>query len=168
LIFAHCAPVYAGAHRAGIIPHQTIENKNMIGLAELKSLNNRPPAIRDNFNRDSSCVESAKGFVIHSAVHRSTAFVDKARHADCFFALQYWKCEQRALNGFVEAIIDDSTLETAEANAFARSRPDWTVRKTTPKQAFGGSGELIAERQSGKLTQRAAACTWRHLHARTA
>ena len=140
----------------------------MIGLAELKALNARPPAIRDNFNRDSSCVESAKGFVIHSAVHRSTAFVDKVKHADCFFALQYWKHDQRALNGFIEAILDDSSLETANANAFARSRPDWTVRAVIPEQSFGGSAEFIATRPSGKLTQRAAACTYTHLHARTA
>ena len=142
--------------------------KIMIGIAELKALNNRPPKIKDNFNRDSSCVQSALGYVIHSGVHRSTAFISKADHPDSWFAFSYWRTQgQAAINGFIELIIDGAALETAEAEAFRRSRPDWHVSRVAGTGKLGGC-ELVATRASGRLTQRASAYTWRHLHARTA
>jgi hypothetical protein len=140
----------------------------MIGLAELKALNARPPVIRDNFNRDSSSVQSAKGFVIHSGIHRSTAFISKTEHANCWFAFQYWREQgQAAVNAFIEVIIDDGELETAEANAFHATRKGWQVDVKRPKQSFAGGCELTARKDSGKLRLSVGAATWRHLHART-
>lgn len=140
----------------------------MIALNVLIQLNNRPAKRRDNFNRDSSCVASRGGFVIHSGIHRSTAYVHPDDVPDSFFSLQYWsKQEQDALNAWIETIVDGGTLEQAEAEAFKRSRPDWKVRIAKPKQAFAGGGELIASR-GDKLPEIIAANTWRHLHARTA
>lgn len=139
----------------------------MISLPELIALNNRPPVRRDNFNRDSSFVQSKAGFVIHSGIHRSTAFVSKEDHADCWFAFSYWsKQGQAAVNAFIEAIIDGGTLDTAEENAFRKSRPGWKVRKAVPKQRFAGGFELVATRGE-PLPEIQAASTWRHLHART-
>lgn len=139
----------------------------MIALEVLIQLNNHQATRRDNFNRDSSCVASRGGFVIHSGIHRSTAYVHPDEHPDSFFSLQYWnKQEQEALNAWIETIIDGGTVAQAEAEAFKRSRPAWEVRQVKPKQAFAGGGELIAS-TGGKLPTIAAANTWRHLHART-
>lgn len=141
----------------------------MLGLKEIKAINNRPLAIRDNFNRDSSSVKSAAGYVIHSGIHRSTAFVSIRDHADCHHAFTYWRGQgQEAINAFIEIIIDGGELETAEANAFHKTRPDWTVCKVQGAGKLSGGCELTATRKSGHLTQRASAYTWRHLHARTA
>jgi hypothetical protein len=123
---------------------------------------------RDNFNRDSSSVQSAAGFVIHSGVHRSTAFISKTDHADCWHAFTYWRQQgQAAINAFVEAIIDGSDLATAESNAFHATRQDWRVTVKKTKQAFAGGDELTAWRKSGRLRSSVSAYTWRHLHART-
>ena len=139
----------------------------MIGLQELRALNNKPPVIRDNFNRDSSSVQSAMGFVIHSGIHRSTAFISKTDHPDCWFAFQYWRQQgQKAINAFIEAIIDDADLDTAEANAFHATRPGWKVRNVRAAGA-SKSASLEAEKPSGKLARLEGASTWRHLHSRT-
>lgn len=140
----------------------------MIALAELKALNNRPRIRRDNFNRDCSFVESSKGFVIHSATHRSTAFISKEEHPDCWFAFTYWsKQGQAAVNAFITAIIDDSTLNAAEHAAFLAARPGWSVDHAVPKQAFAGGGTMTARKASGRGVLSIGASTWRHLHART-
>lgn len=141
----------------------------MISLPELKALNNRPPVvIRDNFNRDSSFVQSSRGFVIHSGVHRSTAFISKADHQDGYFAFQYWSRQgQVAVNAFVELIIDGADLETCESNAFHKSRPDWQVTRTKGAGKLQGAGELTARRASGLAVESVGATTWRHLHERT-
>ena len=141
----------------------------MIGLPELKAANNRPRVIRDNFNRDSSFVESSKGYVIHSGIHRSTAFISKTDHPDCAFAFQYWKAQgQPAVNGFIESLVENThDLEAAERTAFIRSRPEWTVREVKAAGA-SKSATLEAETGSGGLRCLAGASTWRHLHARTA
>ena len=137
----------------------------MIALDYLIQLNNRPRQRRDNFNRDSSFVESSTGFVIHSAVHRSTAFVSRRDHPKGWHAFSYWKAQgQAAVNAFIEATIADCDLDECEAHAFTRTRPGWTVRRVTPKQKIGGGAELVASRPSGRLVQRAAGRTWRQLH----
>jgi hypothetical protein len=139
----------------------------MNSLEAIISINNRPAIRRDNFNRDSSGVKSRGGFVIHSGIHRSTAFVDAVDHAECHAALTYWRAQgQAAENGFIESIVGDTTLEDAEACAFARSRPGWHVRTVKPRQRFAGGLELVASR--GKLPEIQAAATWRQLHGKTA
>ena len=140
----------------------------MYCLEVIQKINNRPRERRDNFNRESSYCQSARGFVIHSGIHRSTAFIDKEEHPDCWFAFSYWRQQgQAAVNAFITAIIDDAELDTAEANAFHVTRPGWQVRKAIPKQSFAGAGELVAS-LGDSLPRIAAAGTWRHLHARTA
>lgn len=78
----------------------------MIGLKELIALNNRPVAIRDNFNRDSSLCKSRGGFVAHSAVHRSTHFASAKEHPETY-ALYWWIADsknQAAVNVAVQSI----------------------------------------------------------------
>lgn len=139
----------------------------MYSLETIKSLNARPAIRRDNFNRDSSFVESRSGFVIHSGIHRSTAFISKEDHADAWFAFQYWsKQGQAAVNAFIEVIIDGGDLETAEQNAFRKSRPRWGV--ILPKsQGTQGNRQITAKRTLRGFETRVGALTWRHLHART-
>lgn len=144
--------------------------KNMHCLEVIHSINNRRHIIRDNFNRDSSFVESRSGFVIHSGIHRSTAFISKAEHADAWHAANYWlRQEKAAINGFIESIVGDTSLEDAELCAFARSRPDWKVTrdKGTGKNA-GTAGAYTASKREGKFETRVSAHTLTHLHFRTA
>jgi hypothetical protein len=145
----------------------------MISLAELKTLNNRAAKgalkIRDNFNRDSSACFSAVGVVIHSGVHRSTAFISATNpeFSDSYFAASYWlKQEQSAVNGFIETIIDGGSLEDAEREAFRRSRPDWSVQLPKSK-GTQGNRQFTAIAKRGGFETRVGAFTWRHLHART-
>lgn len=63
-----------------------------------------PPVIRDNSNRDCSCVKSRGGYVCHSAAQRSTFFVDAAEHAETFHLIQCVKGNQTALSAAVESI----------------------------------------------------------------
>lgn len=140
----------------------------MIGLPELVALNNRPQTrILDNFNRDSSFCESRSGFVLHSAVHRSTSFVSRDEHPDSYFAASYWLRQgQEAVNAYVPAIVGGETQETAERAAFHATRPDWTVRHI-PAAGKNGSAFYEATRGAG-LKECQAAFTLRHLHAKTA
>ena len=85
--------------------------------------NQNPPVIRGNFNRDSSAVKSRGGYVIHSGVHRSTAFVILP-HAVA--SLERWKAlGQVALNGWVEGTIAELSLDDCECNALAKLHPAW-------------------------------------------
>ncbi len=103
----------------------------MYCLEVIHSLNNNPPRIKDNFNRDSSFCQSKRGYVIHSGVHRSTAFVDNEEHPESWQALTYWKGQgQGAVNGFIEAIINDCSLDTAEKTAISRKFPTWKFTAT--------------------------------------
>lgn len=139
----------------------------MIGLKELQRLNNAPPKIRDNFNRDSSFVQSALGYVIHSGIHRSTAFVSLTDHADCWHAFGYWKQQgQAAINAFVEVIIDGGELETAEENAFRKSRPDWQVVLPN-SNGSQGNRQITAVKVKRGFETRVGAFTFRHLHSKT-
>ena len=98
----------------------------MYSLETIHAINNRPRIIRGNFNRDSSLCQSRRGYVIHSGAHRSTAFIDSTDHSESWQALTYWKGQgQKAINGFIESIISDSTLEGAELNAISRLHPEW-------------------------------------------
>lgn len=138
----------------------------MYSLETIKALNAKPRIIRDNFNRDSSFVQSPKGFVIHSGIHRSTAFIDKKTCADCFFAFTYWKSQgQVAINAFIEVIIDGGSLETAEENAFRRTRPDWQVIKPN-SNGTQGNRQITAVCAKGGFETRVGAFTFRHLHNR--
>jgi hypothetical protein len=102
----------------------------MIALPELIALNNRKTVIRDNFNRDSSCCKSRQGYVIHSGIHRSTAFVSSIDHPEGFESLEYWKAKgQAALNGWIVATIADASLEDCEKHACQALFPDWTLTR---------------------------------------
>lgn len=140
----------------------------MIGLPELIALNNRPQTrILDNFNRDSSFCESRSGFVLHSAIHRSTSFVSKEEHPDSYFAASYWLRQgQEAVNAYVPAIVGGESLETAERAAFGATRPEWTIRHI-PAAGKNGSAFYEATRKSGRMKECQAAFTLRHLHAKT-
>lgn len=63
-----------------------------------------PPVIRDNHNRECSCVQSRGGFVCHSAAQRSTFFVDAVEHGETFHLIQCTRANQTALNAAVESI----------------------------------------------------------------
>lgn len=63
-----------------------------------------PPTVRDNFNRDCSCVKSRGGYVCHSAAQRSTFFVDATEHGETFHLIQCVKGNQTALSAAVESI----------------------------------------------------------------
>lgn len=137
----------------------------MYCIETIKALNAKPKIIRDNWNRDSSFVKSHKGFVIHSGVHRSTAFIGETDHADCHFAFTYWSRQgQAAINAFIEVIIDGGSLETAEENAFRKALPAWQVIAPSAK-GTQGNRHLTAV-LPGKLETRVGAYTFRHLHSK--
>ena len=138
----------------------------MIALEYLIKINEKKTVIRDNFNRDSSFVQSSQGFVIHSGIHRSTAFISKEEHPNGWFSFTYWKEQgQAAINGFIEATIDGYSLADCEAEAFRRSRPDWQVIKG---KSCGTQGDRsLTATRGGALQERVGAATWRWLHART-
>lgn len=88
----------------------------MIGLVELKSLNDRASVqVNTPWNRDCSACASRSGFVIHSAAQRSAAFISKEEHPESYQALQAviaWR-DQAALNAWIESCMADcSTLHS--------------------------------------------------------
>ena len=92
-------------------------------MKSLEFLSQTPAIKRDNFNRDSSACKSRSGVVIHSGVHRSTAFVSRP---DAVASLEACKAlGQPALNGWIEATIDGAELADCELNALARQFPTW-------------------------------------------
>lgn len=98
-------------------------------MKSLEFLSKLPPVKRDNFNRDSSACFSRSGAVIHSGVHRSTAFV--SRH-DALESLQACKAlGQPALNGWIEGTIEGLELADCELNALARQFPAWRFSRVT-------------------------------------
>ena len=139
----------------------------MHALETIIAMNEKPRVIRDNFNRDSSFCVSRSGFVIHSGIHRSTAFISKDECPDSWFAFQYWsKQGQQAINAFIVAIIDGASLDGAERNAFHATRKGWSV--ILPKSCgTQGNFDLVAVRTRAGIQTRVGAATWRHLHART-
>lgn len=139
----------------------------MIALDVLIQLNNRPPVRRDNFNRECSFVASRGGFVIHSGVHRSTAYLHPDICRDTYFTAQYWLVAgDKERDAFITQIVGGAPLEAAEERAFLASREGWTLQ--APK-AKGSQGNAHYTATRGEALQaRVSAYTLRHLHARTA
>ena len=99
----------------------------MISLPYLIQANNKVAKLNTNFNRDSSFVRSRGSYVIHSGIHRSTAYLT----GEGITAFDYWsKQGQLAINGFVEATIDGASLEDCELNAIAKKWPNWKFSAT--------------------------------------
>lgn len=143
----------------------------MIALTQLVSLNNRAAQgallKRDNFNRECSFVASRGGFVIHSGVHRSTAYIHPDICRDTYFAAQYWLVAgPEARDAFITQIVGGASLEGAEERAFLAARPDWRL-KAPKARGSQGNAHFTATR-GGRLQERVSAYTLRHLHARTA
>lgn len=90
-------------------------------MKSLEFLSTVPPVRRDNFNRDSSACKSRAGYVIHSGVHRSTAFVSRP---DAVASLEYWKANG-GLNPWVEGTIEGLSLDDCELNAISKVNPSW-------------------------------------------
>lgn len=84
----------------------------MHSLETINALNSRPK-VHTPWNRDSSCLKSRGGYVIHSALHRSTAFVDPDEHAETFKALLSIAHNRKALNAFIPAIIGGYSVRHA-------------------------------------------------------
>jgi hypothetical protein len=102
----------------------------MIALDDLIAINKKTVTIRDNFNRDSSCCKSRGGYVIHSGIHRSTAFVSSVEHPEGFESLEFWKDKgQAALNGWIVAAIADASLDDCEKHALQSLFPEWTFKR---------------------------------------
>lgn len=98
-------------------------------MKSLEFLSQVPPVKRDNFNRDSSACFSRSGAVIHSGVHRSTAFVSRP---DAIASLTACKAiGQQALNGWVEGTVEGLELGDCELNALARQFPAWSFSRVT-------------------------------------
>lgn len=127
-------------------------NNTMHTLTVIHAINNRPRVRRDNFSRDSSACFARGGAVIHSGIHRSTAFIHAERHPEAFQALQYWKRNQKSLNGFIVGLIESDSLEVAEATAFLALFPSWKLTQLGKGgNASQVGGKLVAWRYVGKL-----------------
>lgn len=138
----------------------------MIALPQLVSLNNRPPIRRDNFNRECSFVASRGGFVIHSGVHRSTAYLHPDINRDTYFAASYWlNAGPAARDAFIVQIVGEASLADAEERAFVAARPEWTLQ--SPKARGSQGNAHFTATRGGRLQERVSAYTLRHLHART-
>ena len=119
-------------------------------MKALEFLNQLPPVIRDNHNRDSSACKSRAGYVIHSGVHRSTAFVSLP-HAVA--SLESAKAlGQAALNGWIEATIDSAELSDCELTAVTRAFPDWTFSTLKNGGACRNSHKQAVKHERGFQT----------------
>lgn len=77
----------------------------MYCLEVIKSESFQSPArVRDNFNRDCSCVRSRGGFVCHSAAQRSTFFACATEHPETYHLIDCVRGNQTALNAAIESI----------------------------------------------------------------
>lgn len=107
----------------------------MYSLETIQELNERRVALKTNFNRDSSACQSSRGFVIHSGIHRSTAFIDATEHVECYASFAFWRRKgQAAINGFIESLIESGSLEQAESSALERCRKGWKIRPVYHKR----------------------------------
>ena len=119
-----------------------------------------PPAIKDNWNRESSACFSSKGAVIHSGVFRSTAFIPA--DTELFADLKYWvKQGQTELDAFIDAIVGDCSDEHANKFACQSTRPDWVFTVTKRK---GWARCIQAKRKSGKLVELQESTSWKAIH----
>ena len=90
----------------------------MYCLSVIQAMNNRPIKIRDNFNREASMIKSRGGFVLHSGVFRSTAFVGP----DCctYQDAQEWILRPGPAQwAWVDQIVGGASQEAANAAALA-------------------------------------------------
>ena len=90
----------------------------MYCLQVIIAMNNRPTVTRDNFNREGSIIASRGGFVLHSGVFRSTAFIgpDLETHADA----QEWHARPGpACWCWIDQIIGGASRHEANAAALA-------------------------------------------------
>ena len=112
--------------------------------------------IKDNHNRDSSFVKSRGSYVIHSGIHRSTAFLID----DGIPAFDYWSKQGRlAVNGFIEASLNDYALSDCEHNAIAKKWPEWTFHRVN------SCGNFIVSAYKGLgLQTRVSALNWQDLN----
>ena len=77
----------------------------MYCLEVIKSESFQSPArVRDNHNRDCSCVKSRGGYVCHSAAQRSTFFACSVEHAETYHLIDCARSNQVALNAAIESI----------------------------------------------------------------
>lgn len=124
-------------------------------MKSLEFLNQLPPVLRTNFNRDSSAIKSRGGYVIHSGVHRSTAFVSDS---EAIQSLEFWR-NAGALNSWVESTIEGCDLETCELNALSKLFPDWKFLK------INSCGNVLFSgvRKDGKFEIRIAGRDWQEI-----
>jgi len=115
--------------------------------------------IKDNHNRNSSFVRSRGSFVIHSGIHRETAFLID----DGIPSFDYWsKQGQCAVNGWIEASISGFALEDCEHNAIAKKWQEWTFHQVSLQ-----NGALIYAAYSGiALQTRVAGFSWKEINER--
>ena len=101
----------------------------MYSLQTINKINRRTSELKTNFNRDSSFCRSSRGFVLHSAVHRSTVFVCKLEHPESFKVCVRFlaRASQPACNGFIEALVEGLDPVQARANGLARRRKTQTA-----------------------------------------
>jgi len=125
-------------------------------MKALEFLSIVPPVKRDNFNRDSSACFSKSGAVIHSGVHRSTAFVS----LPYALASLLWAKElgQAALNGWIESTIEGCSLEDCELTAISRQFPEWNFSILHTKQgtvvtAVSATGQFQTRIGAGSIIE---------------
>lgn len=110
-------------------------------------------------NRDSSALLSRRGYVIHSAVHRSTAFVCGENHPEGFASLVYWiKAGQAASNAWIVATVSDASLEDCNLAAIRAAFPDWKFHRVN------SCGVSLVTGTKGP--ERVSETTWEGLHAK--
>jgi predicted DCC family thiol-disulfide oxidoreductase YuxK len=125
-----------------------------------------PPKIITPWERECSFCQSSVGFVIHSAAQRSTAFISKTDHAECWEAASFWlKASPAARDAFIEGIMMDLTVADAAAAAFRAARPGWRLQLQGEQ---GGAVTFRVIRQSGKLRETVASLSLPDLFTRTA
>ena len=127
----------------------------MIALEILSSETFQNPQKLNTFkNRDSSSIKSRGGFVIHSGVHRSTAFVCGKEFPTAYASLEYWKeFGQAAENAWIVATVNGDSLETCELLALQAAFPAWKISTLLTKTC----DILTAYRQDGDFEIRLAA-----------
>jgi hypothetical protein len=130
-------------------------------MKSLEFLSQVPAVRRDNFNRASSACRSRAGYVIHSGVHRSTAFVSDL---DAVSSLEFWKAlSQSALNGWIEATVSGETLADCEHTAIARHFPAYSFHRVRGTGKNTGAGFVIASCVTRGLDYRTGAGSWQAL-----
>ena len=124
-----------------------------------------PPRKITPWERECSYCQSHAGFVIHSAAQRSTAFISKADHPECWEAASFWlKASPASRDAFIESIMLDHSVTDSAAAAFRAARPTWRLQFQGEQ---GGAVTCRAIRQSGKLRETVASLSLPDLFTRT-